>query len=318
MDKTNKENALATVSNSGVLFDLDILNNRGEALQLFTDLLKGRKQGITTPYEALMVYTRCRELQLPFASSIDHMAIIGGKICADIHIKTALALRAGRNLWWEKIKDYEPQYKYTDGTNEWISPHKPNKFIEVESLEDPVIKNFQYVWDEASVEAARKAGKTPFYNSAGVHNAPWDYVTEYKFYRVREDKDGVNRTLTAIGRFSVLEGHIAKLGYSKDGSGRDPISNWGKYERRMVDVRAWDNGFKEIAADISMGMPEIGEMAEVAGISYKFDPKEGNASVEFDYDENAGLTENAEATVIDDPIDAPIEDEDEVVDDPNQ
>lgn len=317
MDKTNKENALATVSNSGVLFDLDILNDRGRALQLFADLLKGRRQGVTTPNEALLVYARCRELQLPFASSIDHMAIIQGKICADIHIKSALALRAGRTLWWEKIKDYEPQYKYTDGTNEWISPHKPNKFIEIESQDDPVLKNFMYVWDEASVEAAKKANKTPFYNKAGVHNAPWDYVTEYKFYRTRKDAEGTPRTLTAFGRFSVVEGHVAKLGYAKDGSGRDPLSNWGKYERRMVDVRAWDNGFKEIAADISMGMPEIGEMAEVAGLSYHFDPENGNSSVGFEFNPDF-QTEEGGVSYIDDPIYDPIDDEYEVIDNPEQ
>lgn len=286
MTNDDKGNALSLNPNSGVLFDIDILNNRQAAIGFFVDFLKGRKQGVTSPYEAMMVYARCRELQLPFASSIDHMAIIGGKICADIHIKTALALRASGTLWWEKVKDAELQYQYTDGTNYWTTPLKPIPFLEEAAKDDPVVATLQYVWDEASVEAAKKANKTPFYNVKGVHNQPYNLVTEYKFYRIRKDINGKDIVMTAIGKFSTLEGHIAQLGYGTKGTYegvRDPNSNWGKYEARMVDIRAWDNGFKEIGADLGMGMPEIGEMAEVHQIPYKFDPQTGDSRVEFDF-----------------------------------
>ena len=283
--------------------EIDILNRRDDAYKFFNDLLKGRKQGVTSPAEAMLVYGRCMELNLPFMYTIDHMSVIQGKVCADIHINTALALRAGASLWWEKTKDFEPLYQYTDSVNTWISPYKPNEFIEKLSKEDPVVATLQYVWDVASKEACTKAGKTPFWNSTGKHGMAIDYVTEYTFYRART-VNGEYRPLVVKGKFSVAERHAAKLGYNKSNQ-PDPDSNWGKYERRMTDVRAWTNGFKEIASDLGMGMPEISEMADVAGIAYSFDPVTGNASVKLDYNpaypKNEGRTtiEEGSAEVID-------------------
>lgn len=263
--------------------ELDVLNRRDDVFKFFRDLLAGRKSGVTSNAEALMVYGRCKELRLPFLSTIDHMSVIQGKVCADIHIKTALALRAGSSLWWEKTKDYEPQYKYTDGTSSWVSPHKPIQFLDELRKEDPVAAKLQYCWDQESFKDASAKGMKPLWNILEVHNAPFDYVTEYTFHRTRKLANGEEKELIVKSRFGLQDSHKAKLGYSKDGSGRDPESNWGKYEERMTDVRAWDDGFKEIGADLAMGMPEIGEMAEVAGIPYSFDPATGNSSVSFDY-----------------------------------
>ena len=295
MSKETEKGKSTSLAISNFELNIDLLNHRKEAFALFTDMLKGRKQGVSNPTEAMMVYMRCKELNIPFANALDHMAIVQGKICADIHIKTTLALRARRTLWWEKIKDYEPQYKYTDGANSWISPLQPLAFIKEHSLIDPVLADAMYVWNEASYEKAIKANKTPIWNACVngdklVHNIPWDYVTEYKFVRLCKLEDGTTKEMIAYGRFSSLEGHLAQLGYGgfkSDYAGvRDPNSNWGKYERRMVTIRAFDNGLKEIAADLTMGMPEIGEMAEVAGISYSFDEASGNASVAYDFQES--------------------------------
>jgi len=283
----NRKVSLVKVDNYDL--NLDLINDRDRAIDFFTSILKGRKSGVTSPAEAMMVYGRCKELSLPFLSTIDHMAVIGGKVCADIHIKTALALRAGNSLWWEKTKDYEPQYKYTDSVSTWISPHKPIKFLEELIKEDPYAVKLRYAWDPTSWAAVIKEGFIPFGNGIS-HNTPCDYVTEYTMYRIRKLSDGTIKTLTTKGSFSSLEGHVAQLGYGtpgKDYEGRrDPNGNWGKYEKRMVDVRAFDNAIKVIGADLLMGMPEISEMAEVTGVEYSFDPDTGNASVSRDYRED--------------------------------
>lgn len=292
MNKASTNLAIKTLDNLD--YGLDLVNDRDGAVQFFTDLLKGRTSGVTSPNEAMMVYGRCRELNLPFMATLDHMCVIGGKVCADIHIKTALALRAGNSLWWEKIRDYEPQYKYTDGVNEWVSSLKPIKFLEELKKEDPIGETLQYAWDAESTKKAVDAGKKPFGNAI-KHNVAFDYVTEYKFFRVRRLANGEEKTIEALGKFSSLEGHTAQLGYGSarsDYAGqRDPNSNWGKYEPRMVDVRAFDNGLKNIASDLTMGMPEIGEMAEVHNLQYKVDNATGNATVQSNIEDVEAIEE---------------------------
>jgi hypothetical protein len=292
--KENKQRFVPVARHKDYTLSLDIVGNRDEAAAFFADLLKGRTDGVTSVAEAMLVYGRCRELRLPFMSTLDHMCVIGKKVCADIHIKTALALRAG-SLSWERIKDFEPQYQYTDGESVWISHLTPVKFLrhlkEVE--EDPLADSLFYVWNEASTADCASKNKRPFWNALNAHNAVYDYVTEYRMIRKRKLVDGSYQSLEGIGRFGRIASHVARLGYAKDGSGRDSLSNWGKYERRMIDVRAWDNAFKEVASDIAMGMPEISEMAEAYDIPYNFDPETGNAQIVKDPD-NPELFEQAD------------------------
>lgn len=280
MDK--KETITDLAIQQDINLGLDIVNRREEAFAFFKDLLKGRGNGVTSPNEAMLVYGRCRELALPFMATLDHMCVIQGKVCADIHIKSALALRAGHSLYWKQTKDYEPHYKYSDGTNEWISNLKPLKFVEEVGKEDPVVATLQYVWGASSKDAAISAGKSPFYNING-HNVAFDYITEYVGYRVRTLKNGKEETIEAKGSFSSLAGHLAQLGFGKNNGDyagvRDPNSNWGKYEKRMVDVRAFDNLLKVIAADLTMGMPEISEMAEAFNMTYNVNASNGNAQL---------------------------------------
>lgn len=287
MSKDNKGISKRTDGNKLNAFDygLDIVRNRDEAFEFFTELLKGRSNGVSTPREAMLVYGRCRELGLPFMSTLDHMVVIGDKVCADIHIKTALALRAGKSLYWEKLKDFEPQYKYTDGANVWISPLKPIPFLAELGKDDPIADRLQYTFDKASLEACEKANKTAFWNESG-HNAPYDYVTEYKFYRIRKMADGNFKTIEAVSRFGRMQSYVAQLGFGKSGSEyegtRDPNSNWGKYEPRMVDIRAFDDGLKQIASDLMMGLPEISEMAEVHNVEYYVDEDTNSVTVKHD------------------------------------
>ena len=278
--KTNKQRFVPVTKVKDFTVSLDIVANRDEVFKFFADLLKGRNSGVTSVAEAMLVYGRCQELRLPFMSTLDHMCVISGKVCADIHIKQALALRAG-SLSWTRTKDFEPQYQYTDGESVWISPLTPIKFLKDlrDVQEDPIASSLFYVWDEASTAQCKQQGKKPFWNALSKHNLVYDYVTEYRMTRTRKLSNGNVDTITGVGRFGRIDSHIAQLGYAKDGSGRDPNSNWGKYERRMIDVRAWDNAFKEVGADIAMGMPEISEMAEAYNIPYMVDQATGNAQI---------------------------------------
>lgn len=238
------------------VLDIDLIHDKDKALELMSVLVKGKLAKDKGPEELLAIYLKTKELGLGFASAADHMHVIRGKTGVDIHIVRALLLRAGSNIWWEKTKDYEPQYKYTDGKNIWIKSENsdPDIFLP---------KECSYVYDKTSTDKCKADGKVPVWKDGLT---PVDWVTTYKFQRVIK-VDGESKILTEIGSFSWMEAIQAKLPMNKDGQ-YDPDSNWQKYRKLMLDHRAFTFGARAIGADLLNGVYEEKELLDIQGKSY--------------------------------------------------
>ena len=257
---TNEAASLTTVERS--FLELDLLNDKDKALDLMGVLVKGKVAKDRSKEELLACYLKSRELGIGFVSAADHMHVVRGKMGVDIHIIKALLLKAGSNIWWECIRDFEPQYKYTDGNNVWIKPAdaEPEKFLPRECM---------YVYDKATTDKAKARGLIPVWKDVENGLAPIDWVTTYKFSREISTKSGT-KVITEQGTFSWLEAVKAKLPMDSNGQ-YNPDSNWQKYTKLMIDHRAFTFGARSIGADLLMGLYETKELMDANNMKYTVD-----------------------------------------------
>jgi len=255
----NEDKGFVSIERS--MLNIDVFNQRDKALELFKTMAKGNVSAKKSPEDLLTMYVKSRELGIGFASAADHMHVIHGKTGVDIHIVRALLLKAGSGIHWEVLKDYEPQYKYTDGSNIWLKGEN----------DDPVDflpRECSYVYDKATTDKCKADGKQPVWKDGTV---PIDWVTTYKFTREVQSKYSRDvKVLTEIGTFSWLEAITAKLPLNKDGQFH-PDSNWQKYRPLMIDTRAFTFGARKIANDLLNGVYETSELLDMNNISYTID-----------------------------------------------
>lgn len=267
-EKSNNELAIGgdrgfvTIERS--MMAIDVVNDREKALELFKIMSKGNMSKDKSPEDLMAMYVKSRELGIGFASAADHMHVVNGKTGVDIHIIKALLLKAGSGIHWEKLKDYEPQYKYTDESNNvWVKDSDPNKFLPPECM---------YVYDKTTTEKCKAEGKVAVWK---VGHAPVDWVTTYKFTREVKARYGDSvKILSEIGTFSWLEAISAQLPTNKEGQ-LDPKSNWQKYRKLMIDTRAFTFGARAIGADLLMGVYETKELFDMNSVSYTVEPNSG-------------------------------------------
>ena len=203
--------------------------------------------------EAAVYYLKSKELNIPFLTSMSHMHIINGKSGVDVHILKALLLRAG-GILWETIKDFEPQYEYTDGSNVLILPFDvPEPYRVVNSAE--------------STNEAKRDGKLPIFRSRTI---ACTWITEYKFTRQIKMLDGTINNLTAKGKFSYSDAISNGLHLKKDGNINDK-SPWLTYAPVMTDHRAWTFGARAIGSDILFGLLETTELYDLNKQQYIID-----------------------------------------------
>ena len=237
-------------------------------------MMTTEKGGIKNVNEGLAILMRAQDLQLPFSSCIEHIHVIQGKTGIDVHIIRSLLSRAG--VTWECIKDYTPQYQYTDGNTIYIETQLPDYCVKCrtakeaeektdgetvgvypvkwyQDLKGNVYNEFQIsdkcvpaINKQQAVKLASE-GKFPVIRIPAV---PVDFVTEYKFTR-RKNICGEKVIVTAIGHFSYSEAQKAEL-LNKD--------NYVKYCRIMIANRAFTLGAREIADDVIFGVMETSEL----------------------------------------------------------
>jgi hypothetical protein len=271
-------------------------------MAIFDDIAKNPNvKGITTAAQVLLLYVKAQELGVGFGNAIDHMHIINGKTGIDIHIAKAILLKAGKEIRWEKTMDYLPHYKYSDGSDSWISPLKPRKFIEWLKVEDPFYEGAMYVYDGASGKEAKESkaigifnvdgadyvkmqvqaimadtamkpeAKTNAINSIKTKLIVHDYITEYKF--TREVIFGRNEEIilkTETSRFSKRDGYKSGKCKDLDKYGEPNTSSpWIAYNAIMVDHKAWFPGGRAIGDDLLMGCYETKELYDIEGYDYQ-------------------------------------------------
>lgn len=281
MDEQNK---VSVITDSG--FNANIVQSEEQIAKekLWLGSVLGEKTGIKTVNEGLQILTKARDLNIPFTSAVEHIHVISGKTGVDIHILRTLLLRAG--ITWDCIKDYIPQYEYTDGSNIYLETQLPSYCVtcrnadeaeKTTNLEKGIIGVYplRYYADAAGnrynefqissktticINAAHrnKVNKDGGFGVCLLPPSPIDYVAEYKFTR-RKIILGEKVVTTAIGKFSYSEAVSADM-FSKD--------TYKKYPRVMIKTRAWTYGAREIADDICLGLMETTELKNVYDVDF--------------------------------------------------
>ena len=291
MDKLEKSNG----GNAGALsirhdeaatglkvFNLLDENQLASAEVFLKKLMTTEKGGIKSVNEGLALIMRAQDLQLPFSSCIEHIHLVSGKTVADIHIIKSLLSRAG--VTWECIKDYTPQYQYTDGNTIYLETQLPDYCVKCQTADKATKLSEESKGDKIGVYPVKwytdLAGKK--YNEFQISNkckiainpthaqklkaegafpviripaVPIDYVTEYKFKRFHRIMGKIVEQ-NAISHFSYTEAVTADF-FSKD--------TYKKYARIMIGHRAFTLGARDIASDILMGVLEETESAVIDG-----------------------------------------------------
>ena len=254
---------LSKINNVNSDASLNVIKDRKELMEFFTDFVKNKNIGVNTPEEALGVYMACQELGIGFSMGVNHVHVIRGKTGIDVHIAKALLLRQD-NIKWTKTLDFVGVYKYTSGNagDIWVSHLKPTDFINWLRDEDPYYEKAIYAPTKERFTEAKANGFIPIVcASSDGKLTPFDYKTEYVFERVKmfNGKPYIQREVSS---FSVSE--AIQSGKYKPGED----SAWNAYLQVMVDHRAWFFGARAIADDLLMGAYSVQELLEINDIKY--------------------------------------------------
>lgn len=247
------------------------------AENFLTKIMRSEKGGIKSTNDGLAVLMRAQDLNLPFSTCLEHIHVINGKTGVDIHVIKALLSKAG--ITWELIKDYVPQYEYTDGFNVYAENLLPEFCIKVSSesiaaekaktdkenvyvypvkwyqdYNNNIYREYQLTaYHEVAVNKKHADNiiqnkKIPIFR---IPAKPIDFVTEYKLTRVVNGKEVVS-----VGHFSYNEAQAADM-FTKD--------TYKKYARILIGHRAFTYAARDIASDILFGVMETSEIKIVSG-----------------------------------------------------
>lgn len=283
MDETNKQsNELVTTNKSELstsLSGINLLSEDGlaKAKLFLTQFMASEKGGIKSINDGIAIMARAQDLNLPFTTCVEHIHVINHKTGVDVHIIKSLLLRAG--VSWERIKDYTPQYNYTDGTSIYLETQLPDYCVrcrnakEAESktndeqvgiyplayykdLKGNIYNEFE-VSDKCvkaiNMAHAMKLAKEGSYPVIRIPAQPIDYVCEFEFTR-RKLVLGKVQEMKVKSKFSYSEAVSADF-FTKD--------TYKKYARIMIDHRAFTLGARDIADDLIMGLMESTELGLV-------------------------------------------------------
>lgn len=256
-----------------------------KAEAFITRIMRSEKGGIKSIEDGLAIMMRAQDLQLPFSTCIEHIHVINGKTGVDVHIIKALLSRAG--VIWECVKDYTPQYQYTDGDNVYNETQLPTYCVKCRSAEEAesvttedVVGVYplrfyadlkgnvynQFGLNDKCVIALNKVQAIKLANEGRfpvirIAARPIDYVTEFKFTRTFVI-NGKERVQQAISHFSFSEAQAADM-FSKD--------TYKKYPKVMIGHRAFVYGARDIASDLLMGVMETTELKSLESIDLSDD-----------------------------------------------
>lgn len=232
------------------IFEGQPYNQQLEMLKLCVE--SGTFSGATTLAQAFTLFARARLLNLPVLSASEHMFISkNGKTGVDIHVITALLLKAG--IEWKTTHRYVPLYKYMDG----------NKY---QYTTQTLPSNAYIVSASISADEKLKAKNDGKHLVSILPGPPIDYYTCVEFRRHTLMSDNKVRERIVKGEF--LCSTAVNAGLIKDGSA------WAKYTNRLCFVRAFTEGAREIASDILLGLYERSELYDLDNKSYDLDVNE--------------------------------------------
>ena len=213
-------------------------------------LVKSKKVNAKTPEEAFGVYMKCKDLALPFMTASDHIHVINGKTGVGINIIYAKLLKAGVGITWKHTKNLTPLHEYVDSAgNKYVSttlPANAKMFVTKSELEK--------IKEDAKALPVGLVSPTPI-----------EYTSEYVFTRQILMPDGKLELMEVTSTFTYSEAKAQGL-HEKE--------NWQKMLRRMMNVRAFTLGAREIGGDLLMGVYEKGELLDANNIEYSVTEEE--------------------------------------------
>jgi hypothetical protein len=212
-------------------------------------LVKGNLCPLKKEADVIIAMITGNQLGLPFMTSVNNIYCVNGKPSLSAHLHRALLLQ--NKVFFEKINDYAPLY-------DWAQLDDKGQYVTQAKDINGTIKQVPVILKRATVK------EKPLTPCVASHEV--DRVTTYHFSRFILQPDNSYKELKAIGEFKMSDAHIAGL-LVKD--------NWKNYPNRMCDARAFVAGAREIASDITMGLPCISELADSTNVNYTI-----NASLE--------------------------------------
>jgi len=259
MTEQNKQTDIQiSVIKKESITDIVNIKNQEDLNNIMATIAKGNPILFPTAASAITKFVKSKELGIGFITGAEHMHEIQGKTGIDIHIVRAILL-SSKDIYWTKVKDYTQVPKYATVDKQYFD-YVPEGHKVIKAKEPNAMKLEK---DNAIAE-----GLIPLVLTG------YDYVTEYKFSRIKRLSDGSTITLEATGKFSWNDALQAGLPLDKNGAFNE-LSAWFKYRQLMVDTRAFTFGSRAIADDLLLGMREYTELLDIEGKNYDVD-KEGN------------------------------------------
>jgi hypothetical protein len=214
------------------------INNMKALAQI---LIKSSLCPLKKEEDVILAIITGKQLKLPYTASINNIYCVNNKPTLSAHLQRALILREG--ISFRKIYDFEPVYQFykTDDNGTFVKvPHKTDQNKTV-----PIPIAVGTIYDK--------------FPDAKYFGNEIDRITKYEFKRKIKQSDGIYVEMVIYSEFRMSDAQKAGL-LEKD--------NWMKYPARMCDARASTNGIKEIASDITLGLPSLSELADEYGIRY--------------------------------------------------
>lgn len=219
-----------TTQNSSLTSQSDFFNSIEEMTAFAGKMLN---KGIT-PHKSTEAVVAAmllgKELGLKGITAQSHIFYINDSPVTDIHIKNSLLLMAG--VITKVVRNFAPLYIYAD------SGSKNEKGEYKITFKEELLP----------IEAIRLRETSPAeFNEKYIISAiPYDYVTSVYFQRkTKSPVDGSIQVIEHTENYYYSEAADADLLKKK---------NWINAKRRMMVVRAMDNGMDFIASDIIMGI----------------------------------------------------------------
>lgn len=210
-------------------------------LALGAVLCKSQLVPLKKPEDVVVALMTGKELGLPFIASVSHIYPINGRPTLGVHIQRALCLK--NSIIIEKLEDGIDIFEFAKA-DETGKPILVDKIINNQPVKVPVIIGTGIAQEQPKDTVKRAIDKR----------------TTYKLTRELKMPSGKYKEVSAVGSFTLSEAKEAEL-IDKD--------VWKKYWRRMLDARAFTNAVKEIADDITLGLPAPNELSNSFYINEK-------------------------------------------------
>lgn len=210
--------------------------------QLAKVLIKSNLCPLKKEEDVILAVITGAQYGLPYMTSINQIVPIQGKPTLSAHLHRALILKHG--IHFECIYSYEPMYDWAEVGEDGNIKTQAMTGNNNQVVNVPIIIKRSTMQERPTIKC--------------IASQAVDRITKYRF--TREIIVGKTRkTITVNSEYKISDATRAGL-IDKD--------NYVKHTPRMLDARAFTAGTREIAADITLGIYSLNELADEHNIPY--------------------------------------------------